>query len=87
MKLADGTWLVSEQCDGPSNDWRMHQFNIADIEWRALDIDTITEGGRVVDPDLSRVDEIGFTDLVRGGSSDASSRLDWLKVYGEPVER
>lgn len=87
LKLADGTWLVSEQCDGQSEDWRLHQFNVADLDWRTLDIETVTEAGRVENPDLSRVDEIGFTDLMRGGSSAASSRLDWMKVYGQPVER
>lgn len=87
LKLAGGQWLVSEQCDGPSDDWRLHQFNIADIDWRALDIDTVVEGDPVPDPDLSRVEEVGFTDLMRGGGSSASSRLDWIEVYGEPVDR
>ncbi len=87
VKRADGTWLVTEQCDGQSQDWRLHQFNIADLTWRSLDIQTVTEGDLVENPDLSRVDEIGFTDLMRGGSSGASSRLDWMKVYGEPVDR
>jgi hypothetical protein len=87
VKPADGPWLVSEQCDGSSDDWRIHQFNIADVTWRDLDIDTVVEGDRVENPDLSTVDEIGFTDLMRGGGSDASSRLDWIRVHGEPVER
>jgi hypothetical protein len=39
----------------------------------------------VTDLDLSRVDEIGFTDLMPGGGSDACSRLDWIEVYGKPV--
>lgn len=87
LKLADGTWLVSEQCDEASSDWRLHQFNLADIDWRSLDIETVVEGDPVEDPDLSRVDEIGFTDLMRGGSTDASSRVDWMRVYGEPVAK
>ena len=31
LKLADGTWLVSDQCDGQSDDWRIREFNLADI--------------------------------------------------------
>ena len=40
-----------------------------------------------MNPDLSRVDEIGFTDLMVGGQSEACSRLDWVEVYGKPVDR
>ena len=39
------------------------------------------------DPDLSRVDEIGFTDLMHGGGSPACSRLDWIEVWGKAVPR
>jgi len=82
VKLAGGAWLVSDQPDGPSNDWRVSEFNIQDIRWRKLDIETIFESTWVDKPDLSRVEEIGFTDLMRGGGSAASSRLDWIEVYG-----
>ena len=40
------------------------------------------EGAKVTTPDLSRVEEIGFTDLMAGGGSAACSRLDWIEVYG-----
>jgi hypothetical protein len=82
LKLADGTWLVSDQSDGPSRDWRVREFNIGDIHWRRLHIDSVLEDAWVEKPDLSRVDEIGFTDLMRGGGSPACSRLDWIEVYG-----
>ena len=87
LKLADGTWLVSDQYDGPSADWRVREFNVQDIHWRKLNIETVVEAEPVVKPDLSRVDEIGWTDLMRGGSSIACSRLDWMAVYGKPVKR
>ena len=87
LKLADGTWLVSDASDGPSEDWREVEFNIKDIRWRKLAINTVIEGDWVDHPDLSRVDEVGFTDLMTGGSSAASSRLDWIEVYGKEVKR
>jgi hypothetical protein len=87
LKLADGTWLVSDQYDGSSKDWRIREFNIADINWYRLNIENVSERRQVIGPDLSRVDEIGFTDLMRGGLSDACSRLDWIEVYGNPVPR
>ena len=87
LKLADGTWLVSDQSEGASKDWKVSEFNLMDIEWYVLNIETITEKGKLSYVDLSQVDEIGFTDLMRGGLSLASSRLDWLEVYGKPVAR
>jgi len=47
----------------------------------------------VIKPDLGRVDEIGFTDLMRGMlspagmSSPAASRVDWIEVYARAVKR
>jgi hypothetical protein len=87
LKLAGGPWLVSDVSDGPSTDWREQEFNLADVRWRALDIQKVIEGRWVTDPDLSRVEEIGFTDLMAGGGTPASSRLDWVEVYGRAVKR
>lgn len=85
LKLAGGQWLVSDASDGPSVDWREREFIMADIRWRKLNPVAVTEGGWVDEPDLSRVEEIGFTDLMAGGNSDACSRVDWIEVYGRPV--
>jgi hypothetical protein len=87
LKLANGTWLVSDQFDGPSKDWRIKEFNIQDITWHNLDIDRIVETGVAKNPDLSNVEEIGFTDLMPGGKSSSCSRLDWIAVFGKPVKR
>ena len=87
LKLEDGTWLVSDQSDGPSKDWRIREFNIMDINWYGLDIDLISETRPVTEPDLTRVAEIGFTDLMPGGLSPACSRLDWMEVYGRQASK
>jgi len=87
LKLADGTWLVSEAVDPPSADWRIKEFNLADLQWMSMDINTVIEKKVVENPDLRQVEEIGWTDLMRGGGSDACSRLDWIEVDGYPVNR
>jgi len=87
LKLANGTWLVSDLSDGPSKDWQIKEFNIQDIEWHILDPKRIVEIGVAKNPDLSDVEEIGFTDLMPGGKSAACSRLDWIAVDGKPVKR
>ena len=87
IKLADGTWLASDQCDDRSQDWRIHEFNIMDINWYKLNIKSVIEGNPLSSVNLSKVDEIGFTDLMTGGASDACSRLDWIEVYGKSIDR
>ena len=87
LKLADGTWLVGSQSDCISKDWRINELNIMDVNWYSLNISSVIEVKPISDPDLTRVDEIGFTDLMTGGASDACSRLDWIEVYGKPVPR
>ncbi|MFH5885424.1 hypothetical protein ACG2F4_14020 [Halalkalibaculum sp. DA3122] len=87
LKMSNGDWLISDQSDGAASDWRVREFILKDIRWRAFDIEDIREGGWVSEPDLSNVEEIGVTDLRRGHSSPSSSRLDWIEVYGEPVDR
>jgi hypothetical protein len=87
LKTADGTYLISDVADGPSNDWHELEIPISNIRWRALDANRIIEGRWVEHPDLAHVEEIGFTDLMTGGGSDASSRLDWIEVFARSVAR
>ena len=83
LKLAGGSWLVSQEGDGPASDWREQDFVIRDLHWNKLDSKTVLEGAPVENPDLSRVEELGWTDLMTGGGTPASSRLDWIEVYGK----
>ncbi len=92
IKLANGTWLVGDKTASLSNDWVQSEFLIGDIRWRTLDIANVVEGreARWMDnPDLSRVEEIGFTDLMRGAGhgSGGGSRIDWIQVTGKAVPR
>jgi hypothetical protein len=92
VKLADGTWLVGDHATGYSTDWVETEIAFVDMRWRNLDIENVVEArdGKWVDnPDLSKVEEIGFTDLMRGSGHGlgGGSRIDWIEVYGKPVPR
>jgi hypothetical protein len=96
VKLADGTWLVGDHAEGASLDWRETEFAFADVRWHYLNIDkvvTTKTSDWVEHPDLSKVDEVGFTDLMPGAAADnghgtsGASRVDWIEVYGNPVKR
>jgi hypothetical protein len=92
VKLADGNWLIGDHAVGYSADWVESEISFADVRWRNLDIENVVEArdGKWVDnPDLSKVEEIGFTDLMRGSGhgQGGGSRIDWIEVYGKPVPR
>lgn len=87
VKLSDGSWLISDQHAGFTEDWRETEFLVKNIRWRKLNIEWITEAAWVQNPDLTRVDEIGFTDLTTGGGTPASSRVDWIEVWGSGTGR
>jgi hypothetical protein len=96
VKLADGTWLVGSHTDGftESGDWYTSEFSIADNRWRRLDINKVITAtgnlsGWVNNPDLSKVDEIGFADLMPGSGHGPGGYSDfaWIEVYAKPVPR
>jgi hypothetical protein len=91
VKLADGTWLVGDHATPYSTDWVESEIQLADVRWQLLNIEDVIEGRGfkwVDSPNLARVEEVGFTDLMRGGGHGApGSRIDWIEVYGRPVSR
>ena len=91
LKLQDGTFLVSDKYAGPSDDWYVSEISMADVHWRKLIIKDprLYEDAKVPNPDLSKVDEIGFSDLMLGGPGfeSGTSRVDWIEVYASPVHR
>lgn len=82
LQVEPDRWLVSDQSDPASADWREREFSIRELTWRTLDIARIVEGRPVERPDLSKVLAVGVTDLRAGGGTPASSRLDWIEVFG-----
>jgi len=90
VKLADGTWLIGDLTDGSPTDWLVSEISIPDVRWLRLDIqNVVTKGTWVERPDLTKVDEIGFADLMPssghgpGGWSDVGA----IEVFGRPVPR
>jgi hypothetical protein len=92
VKLADGTWLAGDQAVGISTDWHQTDISFADLRWRKLDMKKVTEaadGKWVEKPDLTKVDEIGFTDLSAGSGHGPGgwSDVGLIEVYGKAVKR
>jgi hypothetical protein len=94
VKLANGTWLVGDYAEGAASTnstlFLENEFAIASVRWLALDIDrVVTRGTWVERPDLSRVDEVGFADLLPGSGHGWGGfvNVGRIEVYGRRVPR
>ena len=90
VKLANGTLLVGDLADGSIADWQEREFSLVGIRWFTLDPErAVTTGNPVANPDLSRVDEVGFVDLMPGSGHGPGGWSDVarIEVYGRPVPR
>jgi hypothetical protein len=90
LKLADGKTLVGDKTVNATTDWNVSEMTIQDIEWHGLNTKTMTDDPVVKTPDLSKVEEIGWTDLMPGsghGTPGGSTRVDWIEVYALKVAR
>jgi hypothetical protein len=95
LKLADGTYVLGIQGSGPTADYETTDLMMATMKWVDFDPVRVLDRGNqkssfgVTTPDLSRVDEVGFTTLSRGGGHGVgvAAHVDWIEVYGVPVPR
>jgi hypothetical protein len=94
VKLANGTWLVGDYAEGAASTnstlFLESEFAVASVRWLALDIERVVTRGTWVDkPDLSRVDEIGFADLLPGSGHGWGGfvNVGKIEVYGRAVLR
>ena len=90
VKLGDGTWLVGDRPEGSTVDWHLSDFSTADLRWLKLDIDrVVTLGTWISNPDLSKVDEVGYVDLIPGSGHGIGGfvNIASFEVFGRPVTR
>jgi len=100
VKLADGTLLVGSQTisspqrpmagsNAYSGSFVVSEVTFEDQRWFQLDPVKVVTMKEVGNPDLSRVDEIGFVDLMPGGGHGFAgcSNVSWIEVYATPRKR
>jgi len=90
VKLADGKWYIGDREEGSSTaDWIVSEFNLADVKWLVFDPEKVVTKGNFVPVDLSKVDEIGFADLMPGSGHGPGGWVDvaQIEVYGKAVPR
>lgn len=99
LKLADGTFLIGDHTTGndrpgagagASTDFLESELSVGTVRWLRLDVNLMVTRGTWVDKrDLSRVDEVGFADLVPGSGHGWGGfvNVGRIEVYGRPVTR
>jgi hypothetical protein len=97
VKLADGTMLVGDHTDASVAMFSVREFALADVRWIKLDPNRVVTLGTngpanqiwVNNPDLSKVDEVGFVDLMPGSGHGVGGyiHLGTIEVYGKAVPR
>ncbi len=65
------------------------ELSLAAIHWFRLDPSRIATMKPLENADLSRVDEVGFADLMPGGGHGSAGWINVgpIEVYGKPVSR
>ncbi len=103
IKTADGRYFVSEESSGESSAWMNVEYVLSDLHWRSLlmtDTPTNASNKRAPDPklvpiipqakaspDLGKVEEVGFSDLMPGGWIPSTSRVNAFALYGKKISR
>jgi hypothetical protein len=104
IKLADGTLLIGDQAEGSVADYHQYQISFSECRWLRLDpVRGVTLGGNWVQPDLSKVEEVGYFDVIPGSGAWPAAGLPvekqpappaggWIAVsafelWGRPVSR
>jgi hypothetical protein len=102
IRTADGKYYVSEEGSGESTAWMNRDYILADLHWRSLTMDDTPSGAGprkaeadravivaagIATPDLSKIDEIGFTDLMPGGFIPSTTRVNSWAVFGKKIAR
>jgi hypothetical protein len=91
VKLADGDWYLADwPTSSLTKDWVTEEIPLTEARWIKLDIANVVTKGNLVDRiDLSKVDEIGFADLIPASGHGPGGWFDLgeVDVYGKAVPR
>ena len=99
VKLADGTFLVGDHTEASTTTFLESEFSFTGMRWIKLDSERVVTTGVygpvgeasswIEHPDLSKVDEVGFADLMPGTGHGSGGWINVAKfeVFGKPVPR
>ena len=86
IRLADGRLLIGDQAHGSVADWQQSEVSLSEVRWLALDpVRGVTLGNWVENVDLSKVDEVGYFDVIPGSGVWSAQGLPVEKQPAPPV--
>jgi hypothetical protein len=89
VKLADGTLLAGSLAISTDGDFLENEVAFNNQHWFKLDPEKLVTTVDVKNPDLTRVDEIGFVDLMPGGGKGVAGwvNVSVVELYAKPTPR
>lgn len=89
VKLADGTYLAGSRRVDTEGEFVQTEVAFGGMRWHKFDPQKVVTGVEVKSPDLSKVDEIGFADLLPGSGHGWGGFVNVARfeVFGRPVKR
>lgn len=89
LKLADGTLIAGSHTVATDGDFLASEVSFNNQRWYVVDPQKLVTTTEYKNPDLSKVDEIGFVDLMPSGGKGFAgwSNLSTIEIYALPVPR
>lgn len=89
VKLADGTLVAGSRGISTEGDYIENEISFGNLRWYKLDPQKVVTTIEVKNPDLTRVDEIGWVDLAPGGGHGNAgwNNVSTVEVYAKAVPR
>ena len=89
IKLADGTLAVGGQSIETHGAFLSMEVAFDNQDWFVLDPEEVSVGNAILNPDLGRIDEVGFANLSAGGGHGASgwSNISTVEVFANITGR
>ena len=89
VRLADGSYIAGSRGANTEGDFLEVEIAFNGMRWHKFDPATATTSAEVKNPDLSKVDEIGFVDLAPGGGHGVSGafNLSTIELFAKAVPR
>ena len=89
VKLADGTYVAGSRGITTEGEFLQAEVAFGGMHWFKLNPEKVTTSTEVKDPDLSKVDEVGFADLSPGGGHGVSGAMNisTIELFAKAVPR
>jgi hypothetical protein len=89
VKLADGSYVAGTRGVNTEGDFLEVEIAFGGMRWHKFDPAAATTSAEVKNPDLTKVDEIGFVDLAPGGGHGVSGafNVSTIELFAKAVPR